>query len=231
MFTRDGFFETFGSERVYVIDHHESNPAWGTNNYIDPRAAASAVIVFQIAKQLGQIVGPEVATLLFAGLMDDTGSWRFSNSNGQSFLVAASLVAAGASPEEVANAIYFSVPEKVIKLRSMALGTLQTHCDGAVASIAVTRQMLEACDATIEDSDGIVDIARSLQGVRCAVFMREREQGWRVSLRAKDSSIDVNQVAGVFSGGGHPAAAGATIPSGSLESAIDSVIEVISKQL
>lgn len=232
-FADDSFFERFDAGQVYVIDHHASNVGWGTQNFIDATAAASAVIVYEIAKCLNVELCVDSASLLYAGLNDDTGSFRYSNADERSFLVAGSLVGAGAKPEEIANALYFSIPERVMKLRSLALTTLQTHADGLVASIAITQKMLKDCGTAVEDSDGIVDIARSLEGVSCAIFFRQRQEGgWRVSLRSKVPTIDVNKVAANFGGGGHNAAAGCTLSSsGTYEESLKLVLDVLQEQL
>lgn len=193
------------------IDHHTSNTCYGMLQYIDGTAPASAVLVLRLYKEAGIAPSPRAASLLYAGLLDDTGSFRYSNTTPEAFLAASDLIAAGASAEAVANILYFSVPERVLRLKARAVEELRMVLDGQVAFIAVSAEMLASCAALPEDTEGIVDIARSVEGVRAAAFMREMDRGWKVSLRAKDEGIDVNAVAAKFGGGGHRAAAGCRI--------------------
>lgn len=230
-YVSEDFLERFEARRVYVLDHHGSNPAWGTVNAIVPYAPASASLVLEVLECMNLPLSVDGANLLFAGLTDDTGSFRFSNAGESAFLTAAKLVHAGAQPSEIANALYFSIPERVMRLRAMALETLALHERGRIASIVVTAEMFQGCQATAEDSDGIIDIARSMEGVLAAVFLRQREDGWRVSLRSKNEAINVDSVAAVFGGGGHRAAAGCTLNGMQLEDARAAVVGELAKQL
>lgn len=199
-------------KRVFNIDHHVSNDSWGELNFIDGSASAAAILVWRIARALGQRIEPVTANLLYAGVIDDTGSFCFSNVNSETFACGASLLESGAEPEKVANTLYFSVPQRVLKLQVAAFGALKLHLGGKVASLRVTREMLDACGARPEDTEGLVDIARRMEGTLGAFLQRElQEEGWKISLRAKSPELDVNAVAARFGGGGHRAAAGCRI--------------------
>ena len=213
------------AEKVFNIDHHGSNVGWGDVNYIDSDSPSTSVIVLEMAKQLDLPLSPEAANLLLAGLMDDTGCFRFSNTTTVSFEAAARMLELGASAELVANILYFSVPERVLTLRARAMSELELVFGGKVSVVRVTQEMMTACGASALDSEGIVDLARSVEGTIAAVFFREREAGvWKISLRAKDERIDVNEVAAEFDGGGHRAAAGASV-HGTFDEAKSKVLE------
>ncbi len=204
------------TKEIINIDHHGSNTLYGSDNFIDAKAASSTVIVFRLYQELGLELSPAAANLLFAGLMDDTGSFRYSNTNVESFNVAASLLSAGANPESLANALYFSVPERVLRLKARAVEHLDVELNGKLAIIAVSDELMTSCGAMPGETEGIVDIARSVEGVVAAAFIREAEGGWKASLRAKDTDLDVNKIAASFGGGGHKAAAGCKL-EGSFE--------------
>jgi len=208
------------------IDHHESNASWAQYNYIDPQSASCSMIVAELLKELGVKLDKEISSLLLAGLMDDTGSFRFSNTNGKALKAAADFVQSGASTEEVANALYFTVPEQRLRLQAKGLERLKLYENGEIGLISITQDVLDDLGATADDTDGLVDIARSLKGVKVAVFVRQFNDKWKLSLRAKSKGISVNKVAGVFGGGGHPAAAGCTI-----EGTLDEVEAKIVKTL
>lgn len=196
------------ADRVFNIDHHVSNPDWGDVNYLDADAAASAAIVFRLAEAAGFSVTPAMAQLLYGGLLDDTGCFRFSNTTQEALAVAGALVGAGAEPARVAELLYFTVPQRVLQLKALAMAGMRLLCGGKIAFVCITRKELERCGASPEDTEGIIDEARLIEGTAGAVFMRELEEGWKFSLRSKDERLDVNAVAGRFGGGGHRAAAG-----------------------
>lgn len=218
------------ADTVINIDHHPSNIGWGDVNFIRGDAASTSIIVLQLLEALGAPLTPVIAQLLLSGLVDDTGSFRFSNANVESFETAAKLVRAGASPTIVANELYFSMPERVLTLRAKALSKLRVTANGQIASVTVSAALLEECGASAEDTEGLVDYARSVEGTRAAAFFREMSDGWKVSLRAKDERLDVNAIAGKFGGGGHRAAAGCKV-SGSMEEVQTQVLAALEKAL
>jgi phosphoesterase RecJ-like protein len=218
------------SKTLINIDHHASNTRYGTCNWVMSDSAASAILVFRLFEALGERPDSVAANLLYAGLLDDTGSFRYSNTNAEAFQVAEKLLSCGAVPEEIANTLYFSVEESVLRLKARAVSELRIELGGQVAFIAVSDAMLKECGARPEDTEGIVDIARSVEGVRAAAFMREMEHGWKVSLRAKDETVDVNAVAALFGGGGHRAAAGCRV-EGSLSEVQRQVREALAAAL
>lgn len=208
---------------LYNLDHHGSNSLYGTVNFVDAKAAASAVLVYRLFRELQVEVSSVAANLLYAGLMDDTGSFRYSNTDVESFHTAAALLEVGAEPETISNCLYFSVPERVLRLKAAAVEQLSVELSGRLALVVVTEELLTRLGATAEETEGIVDIARSVEGVSAAVFLRETESSWKASLRAKGSEIDVNAIAQKFQGGGHRAAAGCRL-EGSFEEVRDALL-------
>ena len=190
------------------IDHHISNDLYGDFNYIDATAPASALIVWELLPILKVTMNPQIANLLYAGLLDDTGCFCFSNTTSRAFACAGALVDCGAEPARIANEIYFTQPLRTLKLNAAALESLKLELDGKVAYISISREKMESTGAKSEDAEGLVDLARRVGGTTVAVLQREIEDGWKISLRSKNESFDVNEIAGLFGGGGHKAAAG-----------------------
>jgi len=218
------------ADHTFNIDHHVSNNGWAETNYIDSEAAATAVIVTELLHLLRVPLCPELGNMLLAGLMDDTGCFCFSNSTKRAFECAGSLVAAGAKPDFVANELYFTTPLAALRLRAIAIDSLEVLLEGKVAYITVTLEQMEQVGARVEDAEGLVDIARQVAGTEVVAMQRQIEGGWKMSLRSKKRSIDVNRIAGVFGGGGHHAAAGCKI-EGSAEEVKARVVEEITKEL
>ncbi len=194
-------------ERIVNIDHHVSNDLFGTHNLVLGDASSTCEIVFNILKQLKITISKEIATALFTGISADTGSFAYSSTRASTFAIAEELVKLGASPAEIAVNLYQSNSLPTIMLQSEALSKLKLHCNGALVEILVDDEMYKRHHATSENTEGIVDRARSIKGVRVALFIYREDGLWKISLRSKDPAVDLSKVAATFGGGGHRAAA------------------------
>ncbi len=210
------------SSQSINIDHHTSNPNWANINYVDANSPATACIIYKLAIELGIELDSKVSNLLYAGILDDTGSFRYSNTTEECLFIASKLVSAGAKPNIISNSLHFEVPERVMRLRARAFENLRLSQSGQVSLIYVDNKLLNELNCTAEDSEGLVDLVRSIQGVKLAFFIREYQDKWKVSCRTKDDVFDVNVLARKFGGGGHKAASGFTF-KGTLEEVIKTV--------
>jgi phosphoesterase RecJ-like protein len=203
------------------IDHHVSGRPFAHVNWIDPKAVATAELVYRLAREAGAKISPEVATCLYTAVLADTGSFMFEGTNEHTFELARELVMAGADPARCARSIYFGHSTAKMRLLGAALSNL--HRDGTLAWISVTQEQMERSRAKEEDCEGLVNYALSIHDVQVAAFFRELPDGrYRVSLRSK-GDINVATVAESFGGGGHKSASGCSLP-GPLSSAVEQVI-------
>jgi len=193
------------------IDHHVSNEKFGDILWIDPSAAASGQVVFELIKRGGFKLTPEIATCLFAAVSTDTGSFTFANTNAGALRVAAELVETGVNVGEVTRHVYESYPRARLRLVQMALADLKFAEHNRIAYYWVTNEMYETSGAKREDTEGLIDYARSIDGVVVAALFEETSEPGkvRISLRSKHPQVDVNSIARHFGGGGHREAAGA----------------------
>jgi len=198
------------------IDHHFSNEEWGDINWIEGDWAATAIMVFRLLEASSLPIDPKIAGLLYAGIMDDTGSFRYSNTSSDALSTCASLLSAGARPWDIADTLYFQEPLRIIKLRGRVLETLDVDFSGKVASLWLTEEMRIATGCQPDDSEGMIDIARAIEGVELALFIRQINQNkWKGSIRSKSEKYNVSTFASQFGGGGHSAASGFTIEGSS----------------
>jgi phosphoesterase RecJ-like protein len=206
--------------RVVVnIDHHPTNPRFGDINLVDPGAAAAGEIVAQILDRLGWPVDPAVATCLYVALMTDTGSFRYANTTAAALRLAARLVDAGASPYDIAGAVYENQPPAHIGLVGRALLSLRVSPSGRAAWMRLGREDFAAAGASEDDTEGVVNYARMVRGVEVGFLLREDARGGvRVSLRSRQT-VDVGLLAAGLGGGGHPRAAGAHLHAITLDQA------------
>src|SRR5215468_11913547 len=203
------------ASRVLNIDQHPDNRRYGTINWIDPSAAATGEMIFDLVKALGHRLTPAVALNLFTAVHTDTGSFRYSNTTPRTFRIAAELAAAGADPSLVSDRLYQQrAPDSLAQLGEV-LRRVEVSDDGRVAWLTVPRGLVSR---EFLDAEDLVGYPRSIGGVKVAVLFREDEPGRvKASLRAK-GEVAVNAIAHRFGGGGHENAAGCTL-SGTLEEA------------
>ncbi len=215
---------------VMNVDHHADNTRFGDVVLLDPTAAATALLVLEIARTGSFPVPPEAATCLYTGILTDTGRFTYANSDERALRAAAELARSGASPAEIASRVFEHRPVAAIRLLGRALETLDVREEGRVACIHVTQAMLAETGAGAEETEGFAAWARAIEGVQVGVFLRESQDGWiKVSFRST-GGVPIDGVASRFGGGGHPAAAGARVP-GPIETAKDGILRAVGEHL
>jgi len=202
--------------RVANVDHHPGNTLWGAVNLVDIPAAAVGEIVADLLDLLRWPLTPAIATNLWVSLVSDTGSFRYGNTTPKALALGARLVAAGASPGGVNEFLFEAQPLSTLRLEALVLGTLALHAGGRVATVELPKRFLSDSGARDEDTEGLVNRARGIEGVLAAALIREGDGGEiRCSLRSK-GRVDVRAVAARHGGGGHRNAAGCRL-AGTIE--------------
>jgi len=204
---------------ILNIDHHHDNTRFGTVNLVVPEASCTAEIVYRLAKDLGVEITPPIADALYTGLVTDTGKFMYENTSPEAHRMAAELIEAGVEPHEVHRRLYEDLPFRRLQLLQRALASVERFDDGSITLAQLVKHDYAATGASEQDSEGVVDHMRAVEGTAVAVLVREQlsdeRQGTRkVSLRATDGRVDVSQIARDFGGGGHPQAAGFSTPLG-----------------
>lgn len=213
------------------IDHHVSNERYAEINHVDPSAPATGQILVEFFRHAGAVITPEIATNLFAAISTDTGSFQYQGTDARTFEAAAQLVAAGVDVSGLSRAMYESQPRRRFELLRFALNRAEFHCEERVATFCLTLEDAARLAVLPEDNEGIIDQLRSIEGVKAAVFFEELADGKvRVSARSKDPLLDVCQVCQMFSGGGHPMAAGARV-GGSLDDVKTRFLKALSDEI
>lgn len=197
---------------VVNIDHHLGNTMYGEINYLDVEAPSVGEMILQLNRHhLRLALDRDVAIAMYVSLATDTGFFRYHNTTLRTFEAAEELVRHGVVPGDVSLWINESVTRGSIKLLGLCLTTLELHGEGRIATIELPERFFEEAGATPEDTEGIVNYGRNIEGVQVSVLLKESGAVTRASLRAKPGT-DVQRVAALFGGGGHAAASGCTIP-------------------
>ena len=196
------------------IDHHLSNDGYAAINLVDSGSAATCEILAGLVFDRSLPLDAVAAQALYAGILTDTGQFRFASTSRRSFILAGELVARGASPAVAGDELYERESPGKLRLLQHFLGSLRMECGGRVCLGTLTEGIFERTGTTAEDTEGLVDYARSIAGVEIGVLIEERPDGAiKASLRAKEAAYRVDLVAAEFNGGGHACAAGLNLTS------------------
>ncbi|HEY5550635.1 MAG TPA: bifunctional oligoribonuclease/PAP phosphatase NrnA [Opitutaceae bacterium] len=190
------------------IDHHLSNNHGAVENLVDAAAAATAEMLAGMALDLGLELDTVAAKALYAGILTDTGQFRFGSTSRRVFQIVARLLDMGADPSEAGGEIYERESFGRMRLLQKFLSSLKLECGGRVCVGILHAGVFEETGTSGEDTEGLVDYTRAIDGVDIGVLLEERPGMTKGSLRSRDPIYRLDQVAAKFSGGGHACAAG-----------------------
>ena len=207
-----------------AIDHHVTNENFAHHNFIVPSSPATGEILAEGFFEEKIAMTSAMACNLYAAISTDTGSFQYSSTTARTFEIAAALVKAGVSVGTFSQAMYGSQPRRRLELLRHALIKAKFSCDDRIASFVLTRKDVAELKTLPEDTEGIIDQLRSVEGVEVAIFFEELINNQvRLSLRAKTLSFDASAFCQQYGGGGHRMAAGATL-QGSIEDVEEKIL-------
>jgi bifunctional oligoribonuclease and PAP phosphatase NrnA len=223
---------------AWCVDHHlvDGTPLPG---WIEPTASSASLLVMRVIELLAEGADgdeenfdfdEDMAANIYAGLVTDTGGFRFPNTLPLTFEAAEQLARTGIDTTEITENVLHRRTRGGMELLKLVMATFTFHHDGGIVSLRAERSMLAETDTHMSDTEGFVNLATAVEGVRFAVFLKEREDGcWRVSMRAVGDG-DVQSVAADYDGGGHKLAAGCTI-EGDPDEVLADLVEALRPQL
>ena len=217
------------SKRTAQIDHHPTNPLYAEVNSVDGSAPANCILIREQMKALGVPLNRNIAICLYTGISTDTGNFSFGSTNAESFRIMSELMEQDL-PLARLNRILFRVKSREqIKLLGKALESLTFRGNGKIAVMKLTQADFEACGALSEHADTIVNYGLDTWHTEMALLAREDSDGQiKFSLRAKEPNR-VDDIAGRFSGGGHPQASGITM-GGTLDECVETVLKAMEEK-
>ena len=212
-----------------TIDHHAVSKAMSDLSYTDPDIASTSQLIWHLITLMGVEPDPIMATCVYTGLVTDTGQFAYQNADIDAFRDAEAMVSAGANPSYIARQVFQNRRLASVLLEGRMIDRIQLVGDGQIAISWISRTDFEECDAVKADAESLVNVLRSLAGVRVVCLLRDQVKDIRGSLRAKDDT-DVSKIARLFGGGGHTAAAGFTLHC-SIDHAVDLVLDTLEEQV
>ena len=214
---------------IINIDHHPGRTKEMDIVFKDTNAAATAVLIYKLFKNMRVKIDKKTALLLYVGIATDTGFFRYTNTDAEAYKISSELVKLGVVPNEINKQLYESESIKRLKLLGLSLETIKLYKTGKIITMETTKDMYTKTGSGPEYTEDFVNFPRSIKGVSVAAFFREdkKAQTVKVSFRAK-GKVDVDKIAKVFGGGGHPQASGCTL-KGNLKKNKNKVIRVLKK--
>jgi phosphoesterase RecJ-like protein len=210
--------ECISERKIFInIDHHTSNTRYGDLNWIAAREPSTGELIFRLLKVANWPITPAISDCLFTAVSTDTGSFQYPSTRPATYHVAGELVKRGANLAKICDEVYQSYPLARVRLLRHVYNKFRLTHNNQIAYFWLKKTDYTRTGSDPSDSEGLIDHIRAIEPVVVACMFEEVEPGLtRISLRSKSPKVDVNKVAQVFGGGGHPAAAGARVEGTSL---------------
>ena len=198
------------------IDHHISNKYYARLSYVDGKASAASLILYQLFKALGRPISTQIALCLYTGIATDTGCFKYENTTPEAHIAAAELIQYGFG-FAIINRMMFDIKSKGrMVAEHFVQANMEFYCHDRCALIALTTEIMEKCGVESAEFEGIASIPLSVEGVDLGITVKQRREDlFKVSVRTTEK-LDASAFCRQFGGGGHIRAAGCEI-KGSLE--------------
>ena len=219
--------ETYGSRIDLAIDHHVSHVPFAKLTYVDDSAAANAEIIYDIILLIGAELNEHIAACLYTGISTDTGCFKYPSTTRATHEKAGRLMEYDFNAAEI-NYIMFDMKTKArIKLEQKVFESIEFFAEDRGAVVMLTKELMDSVDA--EDVNSIAALPRQIQGVEIGIVLKERDDGWKASMRS--SNVNVQEICGRFGGGGHIRAAGCSLKNMTAQQAKEKIIEAAAEAL
>jgi len=226
--------EIFSSIPLINIDHHASNSNFGKINYIDIMSSATTELLISLIEDIEteydkKLMDEDIATLLLAGIITDTGSFQNANTSPRSFANSALLIKYGARQQEIIQHVFKTKNLSTLKLWGRILTKMKTDEEHAIVWSTISRSDFDDTGSTDDETGGIIDeLMSNAPDTEIILLLKQKENGLiSGSLRTTTAAVDASQIAELFGGGGHVQAAGFRIESDNIEKTEQMVIKKI----
>lgn len=218
------------AKHTICIDHHKSNPNYGEVNLVRGDYSAAAEVIYEYLKENGYEINKKAASLLYCGIMSDSGCLRYPSVSPRTVRYVADLMEYGFDHAELLRLMFDSYPSELIKLEGFVMNNIESYSGGRISLIETTSALLKKYGVEDEDADNLVNIPRRSAEAEIAIEIKERSGKIRASLRS-NGRAEVDRIAEAFGGGGHVKAAGVTFSDMTLGEAKQAVIKEAEKEL
>lgn len=205
------YIDYYTNARVKVqFDHHARNNMFGDYNIVDQSSPAVCQILASSFEYMRIDLTKDIITNLIAGIITDTGGFRHSNTNADAFDFASFALTKGVNIEKIYRATLTTVTRAKFELQKLAMDRMKFFANGKIAFTYETFDDDKKLNVLSGDNEGIVEIGRTIEGVEVSIFLYEKKDGFKASLRSNEY-VDVSEICMTFGGGGHLKAAAVTL--------------------
>lgn len=204
---RLGELKEFFTGNTAAIDHHITHKAFADVTVVCPDAPATGEIVFDVVCEIGVELTKEIAHNLYMAIMCDTGSFKYSSTTPKTHITAAKLIQTGIDFAGLSKRLFDTKSVEYLNMYKKGIESLELFADGKIALLYFSERDFETAGISEADADGIVNLPNSIEGTEVGVYIRQRGEGFKVSLRS-NKSVNVADIAAAFGGGGHERASG-----------------------
>ena len=215
----------------FMIDHHASGVPFTEEYIIEPKSASCTEVLYKIFKEAGKkYIDKDIATLIFAGLISDSGSLSFSSTTKESYLTCAELCDYGIDRISIIRSVFSETTKNAFTLKMRIANRAEFYEDGRIGLLSFFEKDFKETSTTQSDTDGAINLVANIKGVSVALSLAElNPNAFKVGIRTKNG-VDAGKIAGYFGGGGHFSASGCRIYS-DYETAVKKLLEATRKCL
>ena len=222
--------EEFGDIVDLTIDHHISNTRYAKNLFLDASAAATTEIIYELIVKMKVAINDITAKALYTGLVTDTGCFKYSSVTAKTHIIASELYDYNIDAPEINRLMFDTKSKNLLELERMVLETAEYYFDDKCMLLSVTSEMQEKTGCSGTELEGIAVISRSVEGVKAGVTFKQTDDNeFKVSLRTYPP-LNASNICKKLGGGGHNAAAGASV-KGSLDEVKKLVLDAVQEEM
>ncbi len=222
--------DEFGDKVDLTIDHHISNTMYAHNLYLDSAAAATCEIIYELLVAMRVNINDVTAKALYTGMVTDTGCFKYSCVTAKTHIIAANLYDFELDAASINKLMFDTKPRKLVELEKMVLEGAEYHFDGRCMLLSVSAEMQEKTGCSGTELEGIAVLSRSVEGVIAGITLKQTgEKEFKASLRTYPP-LNASEICKKLGGGGHNAAAGATL-YGTLEEVKAQILDGVKEAL
>ena len=210
-----------------LVDHHGRNSAFAARGYVDPERAACGEIILELLQELGVAPDKAIAEAIYVAVSTDTGCFRYSNTSASTLRAAALCKDWGADTFSINRTMFLTKRLARLKLDAYLSETTEFFAEGMVAVSMIPNVIRRELGLTEDDIDDISGFGREIEGVEIGIMIRQEPEGGKISVRTSPK-YNASEICAVLGGGGHVAAAGATVPGG-IEDAKAAILAALEK--
>ncbi len=210
------------------IDHHRTNTLFADANYVEGETSSTGEILFRIFERMKIELDSEIARYLYTAICSDTGCFKYSSVSPETFITASRLIGYDFDAALIARLLFDTDSLSAARFKADLMSNIESYADGRVTLTRMTADMYRRYGMPESEAPNGVEISRRIEGTEIAVCVKEKHDRIEVSLRS-NGRADVSEIAGLFGGGGHRAAAGFKITGKTLDEAAEAVISACEK--